>query len=61
MEWARSGSWDQEVGTIRVDPGRHAADPRGGRRLLPFDCEVRYKKTTMKKGGKMSKKCGYGC
>jgi len=23
-------------------------DPRGGRRLLPFDCEVRYKKTTMK-------------
>ena len=23
-------------------------DPRGGRRLLPFDCEVKYKKTLMK-------------
>jgi len=23
-------------------------DPRGGRRLLPFDCAVKYKKTTMK-------------
>jgi hypothetical protein len=23
-------------------------DPRGGRRLLPFDCEVLYKKTNMK-------------
>jgi len=23
-------------------------DPRGGRRLLPFDCEVKYKKTMMK-------------
>jgi hypothetical protein len=22
-------------------------DPRGGRRLQPFDCEVKYKKTTM--------------
>ena len=22
-------------------------DPRGGRRLLPFDCTVKYKKTTM--------------
>ena len=23
-------------------------DPRGGRRLLPFDCEVRFKKVNMK-------------
>ena len=23
-------------------------DPRGGKRLLPFDCEVKYKKTSMK-------------
>jgi hypothetical protein len=23
-------------------------DPRGGTRLLPFDCEVKYKKTSMK-------------
>ena len=23
-------------------------DPRGGRRLLPFDCEVKFKKTNMK-------------
>ena len=23
-------------------------DPRGARRLLPFDCDVRFKKTTMK-------------
>jgi hypothetical protein len=23
-------------------------DPRGGRRLLPFDCEVKFKKTLMK-------------
>jgi hypothetical protein len=23
-------------------------DPRGARRLLPFDCNVKYKKTTMK-------------
>jgi hypothetical protein len=23
-------------------------DPRGGRRLLPFDCEVKYKRTNMK-------------
>jgi hypothetical protein len=23
-------------------------DPRGAKRLLPFDCEVRYKKTNMK-------------
>jgi hypothetical protein len=23
-------------------------DPRGARRLLPFDCDVKYKKTTMK-------------
>ena len=27
--------------------GIELPDPRGGRRLLPFDCEVKYKKTTM--------------
>lgn len=29
-------------------PEKLMPDPRGGRRLLPFDCEVKYKKTTMK-------------
>ena len=29
-------------------PAKLMPDPRGARRLLPFDCDVRYKKTTMK-------------
>jgi hypothetical protein len=29
-------------------PERLMPDPRGARRLLPFDCDVKYKKTTMK-------------
>jgi hypothetical protein len=29
-------------------PAKLMPDPRGARRLLPFDCEVKYKKTTMK-------------
>jgi hypothetical protein len=37
-----------KVGCIFMWPEALMPDPRGGRRLLPFDCEVRYKKTTMK-------------
>jgi hypothetical protein len=42
-----------EVGKYRVTcifmwPEKLMPDPRGARRLLPFDCEVKYKKTTMK-------------
>ena len=29
-------------------PEKLMPDPRGGRRLLPFDCKVRYRKTTIK-------------
>ena len=29
-------------------PDKLMPDPRGARRLLPFDCEVKYKKTTIK-------------
>ena len=42
-----------DIGKYRVTcifmwPERLMPDPRGGRRLLPFDCDVKYKKTTMK-------------
>jgi hypothetical protein len=42
-----------EIGRYRVTctfmwPKRLMPDPRGARRLLPFDCEVKYKKTTIK-------------
>lgn len=42
-----------EVGRYRVSatfmwPERLMPDPRGGRRLLPFDCEVKYRKIMMK-------------
>jgi len=42
-----------EIGRYRVTctfmwPERLMPDPRGARRLLPFDCEVKYKKTTIK-------------
>jgi hypothetical protein len=29
-------------------PEKLMPDPRGARRLLPFDCDVKFKKTTMK-------------
>jgi hypothetical protein len=40
------------IGKYRVTcifmwPERLMPDPRGGRRLLPFDCDVKYKKTMM--------------
>lgn len=42
-----------DVGRYRVScifmwPLELMPDPRGGKRLLPFDCDVRYKKTTIK-------------
>jgi hypothetical protein len=42
-----------EIGKYRVTcifmwPEELMPDPRGGRRLLPFDCSVKYKKTNMK-------------
>ena len=41
-----------EIGKYRVTcifmwPEKLMPDPRGARRLLPFDCDVRYKKTNM--------------
>jgi len=41
-----------DIGKYRVTcifmwPENLMPDPRGGRRLLPFDCEVKYKKTNM--------------
>jgi hypothetical protein len=36
------------VSCIFMWPERLMPDPRGARRLLPFDCEVKYKKTRMK-------------
>jgi hypothetical protein len=42
-----------DIGKYRVTcifmwPEKLMPDPRGGRRLLPFDCEVKYKKTNMR-------------
>jgi hypothetical protein len=42
-----------DIGKYRVTcifmwPEKLMPDPRGARRLLPFDCEVKYKKTRMK-------------
>lgn len=37
-----------KVGCIFLWPERLMPDPRGGRRLLPFDIEVKYKKTKIK-------------
>ena len=42
-----------DIGKYRVTcifmwPEKLMPDPRGARRLLPFDCDVKYKKTTMK-------------
>ena len=36
------------VGVTFMWPEKMMPDPRGGTRLLPFDCDVKYKKTTMK-------------
>jgi hypothetical protein len=36
------------VGCIFMYPEKLMPDPRGARRLLPFDCNVRFKKTTIK-------------
>jgi hypothetical protein len=36
------------VSCIFMWPEKLMPDPRGGRRLLPFDCEVKYKRTNMK-------------
>jgi hypothetical protein len=37
-----------KVSCIFLWPENLMPDPRGGRRLLPFDCEVKYKRTNMK-------------
>ena len=37
-----------KVSCIFMWPERFMPDPRGARRLLPFDCEIRFKKTTIK-------------
>jgi hypothetical protein len=37
-----------KVGCIFLWPEKLMPDPRGARRLLPFDCQVKFKKTTMK-------------
>lgn len=37
-----------KVGCIFMWPEKLMPDPRGGRRLLPFDCDVKYKRTSIK-------------
>ena len=37
-----------KVGCVFLWPEKLMPDPRGARRLLPFDCEIKFKKTTMK-------------
>lgn len=37
-----------KVGCIFMWPEKLMPDPRGARRLLPFDCDVRFKKTRIK-------------
>jgi hypothetical protein len=37
-----------KVGCIFMWPEKLMPDPRGAKRLLPFDCEVKYQKTSMK-------------
>ncbi len=37
-----------KVGCIFMWPEKLMPDPRGGKRLIPFDCEVKFKKTTIK-------------
>ena len=42
------------ISCIFMWPEKLMPDPRGARRLLPFDCTVKYKKTTMKVPMKIS-------
>jgi len=37
-----------KVGCTFMWPAKLMPDPRGGKRLLPFDCEVKYKKSTIR-------------
>jgi len=37
-----------KVGCIFMWPEKLMPDPRGGKRLIPFDCDVKFKKTTIK-------------
>ncbi len=37
-----------KVSCVFLWPERLMPDPRGARRLLPFDCDIKYKKTNMK-------------
>lgn len=37
-----------KVSCIFLWPAKLMPDPRGAKRLLPFDCDVKFKKTTMK-------------
>jgi hypothetical protein len=37
-----------KVGCIFMWPEKLMPDPRGGRRLLPFDCDVKYKRSSIK-------------
>jgi len=48
-----------KVGCIFMWPESLMPDPRGARRLLPFDCEVRFKKTTIKIPIKVEKPSDY--
>ena len=36
-----------KVGCIFMWPEKLMPDPRGGKRLLPFDCDIKFKKTTI--------------
>jgi hypothetical protein len=47
------------VSCIFMWPEKLMPDPRGGRRLLPFDCEVKYKKISMKIPVKISNPSDY--
>ena len=47
------------VSCIFMWPEKLMPDPRGGRRLLPFDCEVKYKKINMKIPVKISNPSDY--
>jgi hypothetical protein len=53
-----------EIGKYRVTcifmwPEKLMPDPRGARRLLPFDCTIKYKKTTMKVPAKITDPSDY--
>lgn len=47
------------VTCIFMWPEKLMPDPRGARRLLPFDCEIKYKKTTMQVPMKISDPSDY--